>query len=253
MPKIRNIPWPRVLAESAIIVASILLALWVDAWRSDRQERVEELEILAGLQEELHGLVQEFEENLSYVDAIRDATLRITNASIDLDPDISDIEIDRLYVDMNWYTRASFASAPLLESLVNSAEIDAISNGQLRRHLGVFIVSLAGFRLEVSRESDYFNRTLMPYVQEHVNMAQVYVLEFRYPGSPERVYPAYNITEPKSISSNRDALRSREFQNILLHRLTTLTNVLDWHEEIRPQLTHLTTLIDTELELLTNQ
>lgn len=253
MPTIRNLPWSRVLVESAIIVASILLALWVEAWWSDRQERVEELEILSGLQEELQGLIQDFDQNLGYADAVKDATLKITNASIDLDPEVTDGEIDQLFADVLWYLEPSFANAPLLESLVSSAEIDAVSNNQLRRELGVFIVSLAGFRLEVNRESDYFNRRLMPYIQEHVNMAQIYVLEFRYPGSPDRVYSAYNLTEPKSDSSNRDALRSREFRNILLHRLTTLTNVLDWHGEIRPQLKHLTTLIDTELEVLTNQ
>jgi hypothetical protein len=252
MTKPHNIPWPRVLAESSIIVASILLAVWVDAWWSDRQSRIDEVNTLASLHEELQGLIRIVDGNKLYVQALKDSTLKIANASIDSDPEVTDGEIDRMIGDVLWYVDPSFTSAPLLELLVNNGDIDMISNSGLRRQLGVFIVNLAKYRLEIHRESDYFNGTLMPYVQEHVNMAQVYSLEFQYPGFPDRVYPPYNLAPPKSNTSNRDAMQSRGFQNILLHQLTVLTNIMERTAELVLQLTHVTELVEIELEILAN-
>jgi hypothetical protein len=40
------------LTEAVLIVASILLAFTLDSWWDERKERVEETEILQGLQEE---------------------------------------------------------------------------------------------------------------------------------------------------------------------------------------------------------
>ena len=253
MQLIRKIPWPRVLAESAIIVASILLALWVDAWWSALQEKDEELEILSALHDELRGLVLVFEQNQAYTEAIMESTLRITNTSLDFDSSVSDKEIDQLIADVLWYIEPSFTNAPLLESLVNSADIDVVSNTQLRRRLGAFVVGLAAFGLEVERESDYFNQTLMPFVQEHVNMAQVYILEFRVPGSFDETYPPYNLKDNATTVSNREFLQSQKLQNVMIHRLTILTNLIGWHESIGPQLKQLESSIGSELNRLKGQ
>ncbi len=45
----------RFLIEAFVIVSSILLAFGIDAWWDARQERVEEAEVLAGLQREFSG------------------------------------------------------------------------------------------------------------------------------------------------------------------------------------------------------
>ncbi len=56
MAKRIEIHWPRILAEGAAIVVSILLAFWIQAWWDERQDRSDELVILAALVEELRGL-----------------------------------------------------------------------------------------------------------------------------------------------------------------------------------------------------
>ena len=40
------------LLESVLIVVSILLAFWIEAWWSQRNDRIEEIEILIGLEAE---------------------------------------------------------------------------------------------------------------------------------------------------------------------------------------------------------
>ena len=62
MRNVKNIDWQRALTEGAVIVFSILLAFWIDAWWSQREEdqRVDSL---------LHALEKEWGENLERIDA----------------------------------------------------------------------------------------------------------------------------------------------------------------------------------------
>ena len=61
MPNTRDIPWPRLVAESGAIVISILLAFSIDAWWAERQENARE-----GRQ--IQALITEFEGNCSILD-----------------------------------------------------------------------------------------------------------------------------------------------------------------------------------------
>ena len=61
----REIPWPRILAEGAAIVASILLAFSIDAWWDERKEREDERQVLVALK-------AEFEANLLEARAVID-------------------------------------------------------------------------------------------------------------------------------------------------------------------------------------
>jgi len=62
MRNFKNMDWRRALTEGAVIVLSILLAFWIDAWWSQREEdqRVDSL---------LHALEKEWSENLERIDA----------------------------------------------------------------------------------------------------------------------------------------------------------------------------------------
>jgi len=61
MNNVRNIAWQRALTEGAVIVFSILLAFWIDAWWSQRVEdrRVDSL---------LHALEKEWAQNLGRIE-----------------------------------------------------------------------------------------------------------------------------------------------------------------------------------------
>ncbi len=48
MSESQAIPWKQLAAEAVAIVASILLAFWIDAWWDGSKDRQEEHEILIG-------------------------------------------------------------------------------------------------------------------------------------------------------------------------------------------------------------
>ena len=240
MPNYPNMNWKKLTIEGLTIVVSILLAFWVDAWWNDRQRILEEEVILASLYLEAQGLVISVDETRRFVGAIKDSTQKMLNVSLASDDTMTHDEIDRLFYDVLWHVNAESTRAPLFESLIENGDIDIISNGDLRRQLGTFMINLKGLRAEIIRESEYYNRTLIPFFQEHVFMAQIYSVESHWPGDPEKSYPSYNLIELKSTVSHRDVLESRELQNLLLHRLTTLTNILEWRRSV----------IEEQLELI---
>ena len=61
MSSTKQIPWPRVIAEGAVIVVSILLAFGIDAWWEGKQERTEEGRYITALLDEAHAAADELE------------------------------------------------------------------------------------------------------------------------------------------------------------------------------------------------
>lgn len=65
MKLVRSIPLPRIFAEGAIIVVSILLAFWIDAWWQDRSENIVEVQYLGALREDLKISLESLDESES--------------------------------------------------------------------------------------------------------------------------------------------------------------------------------------------
>ena len=76
-----KIPWMRLLAEGAVIMASVLLALAAEAWWQGGQARYEEAQLLAGLRAEALENQLRLTEELALVFRARDA-LRAIGADV---------------------------------------------------------------------------------------------------------------------------------------------------------------------------
>lgn len=249
----QKIPWKRIAVEATAIVVSILLAFAIDAWWADRQRLIEERAVLLSLYPEVQELVILVDRYETYIDALRDATRRTYNASASSDTEISDTEIDEFLLQIGWHIEPSIANAPVLESLVKGGDIEVVSSGELRRHMANAMALLDAYKEEITRDSEFYNGTLLPFLQAHASLGQVYSVASHEPGFPERVYPSYNVVPPDEYSSNREVFENREFQNLLLHRITTTTNILAWQKsDVEPVLKALVSLIEEELGIDTN-
>jgi hypothetical protein len=58
-----SIPWVRIGAESAAIIASILIAFAIDSWWADRSERIARDKLVA-------AMIVEFEETISEAESV---------------------------------------------------------------------------------------------------------------------------------------------------------------------------------------
>jgi len=161
MTSTSEIPWPRLLAEGAAIVTSILLAFAIQAWWDNRIQEEQR-------QEHLSALTRDFDQMYeramaSHVNAERAVNTGIeilTRISIgtDWNRETATIEISDLFV----YEVFS-PSIGGYESLVSSGSLEVLSNVTLKRELVDFFGSFEDMRISeqllIIGLSDYWRST----------------------------------------------------------------------------------------------
>jgi len=158
----RNIPWLRIFVEGTAVVLSILLAFAIDAWWSERLDRISE-------RQELLRLQSEFEENRDHNPSstgtaqskAKTATLQIYELLIGAaDNDIDYIEVpDLLLADMLAAPTLDLLT-PVLDSLIRSGRIEIIQNSEI-------LTEIATWQRMVQNNSEVEQRA-RKFVDEHL-------------------------------------------------------------------------------------
>ena len=139
-----GIAWPRLGAEAVIIITSILLALGVDEWRQDREDRALEREYLERLVDDLDANLAIAESQL-VVDADKVKHARRIYPLVSrgdmtgLDPGTAVIES---YLASPSDTPTWVDDA--FEELLNTGRLSLIENGDIRRGLSSYYRFLEG-------------------------------------------------------------------------------------------------------------
>ncbi len=181
----RSIPWPRIFAEGTIILVSILLAFWIDAWWDGRQVKAAEEVVLQTLLDDLLAKRQLLDERNRFVSAIRESAetlLRISSGSLK-SPD--EDSIDELISDVWWVSNdAQWTSAPL-ESLAASGGLSLITSPELVQSLEALRVAIERVKYHSRNDQEFHNRIMTPFMIEKADMAQVTARMKQRPGQPE--------------------------------------------------------------------
>ena len=111
MEKHREIPWPRILVEGAVIIVSILLAFGIDAWWDGRQELEEEQRLLLALKSEFETNLSKIEEQLKYRQAVVSSITQIFEAAAGQTA-VTTEELDQLIGDTVWWSTAKIKYCP---------------------------------------------------------------------------------------------------------------------------------------------
>jgi hypothetical protein len=232
--------------EGLVVVVSILLAFWVDAWWQGRQHRSQETVLLSSLLVELQSLQNDFQENAVYVAAMRDSIRELLQASARSDATLSDKEIDSLLADDTWYVSPRIVDVPVLESLISTGELATISNNELRREIGSLMVGLRDVRQDIQLDFDFGSSHLVPVLVRHTSLLQIWNLQAPMPGFPDVIDDFDPIPLDKTVS-HREAIAKREVQNLLLVRDTSLKQLIGSQDQIAEQLANTVGLLEAEL------
>lgn len=247
MSKLHEIPWPRILAEGVAIVVSILLAFWIQAWWDDRQQQRHEQVILASLLTELTTTQNRLRGIDSFAGGIRDASVRLLEAAVGPDTQISDQEIDRLLGQTTWYVTLDWLATPELDSLVTSDDLWLISNDQLKRMLRTWPQNLNTIRGPIQSDYYFFTERYLPYLHRNSSFQQIVNSANIQPGNSGVVWPGPQIKLRESIS-HRDLLSDKYFQNLLSQRVTWITEYMDFiPPETQSELDDIVAMIRMEL------
>lgn len=122
MSEFKKIEWRRIGIEAAAIVASILLAFWIDAWWENRKEDSNHVAQLQSFEQELVENIERIESHLKQIsehgEALDNALHQLSNSE-----GLSKSAYKDIGVGLN------FLSDPLATSVYN----EVLSSGTLRR------------------------------------------------------------------------------------------------------------------------
>ncbi len=226
MGQLIKISWVRLTVESVAIVGSILLAFGIDAWWSNRQQRVEEHLILAELLEEFQENKISLDERTNFYYAILETTKVLLTLSGNSDRQLTLEEMDRHLFGINWFDPGGRFDTPVLQSLVSSGDFSIIANPSLRTSLAKWAPKFDLIKGYLESDQEFFTRVLEPFLINNTNMTQFYSSAQGVPGEPESPRQFIDVPNAVNLTDHRPLLNNQVFENILLTRAESINDIL---------------------------
>ena len=203
-----RVPRGRLGAEGAVIVVSILLALAVQAWWENRQERRQEAEYSLALRGELNeGLARLPQVETAFAEMLHshEALIAQFRESDSPQPDSLVFWLSAL----SWPPSFSPPTA-VLNDLVSSQGIQLIESDSIRLGLGEYRVLLARFEDAADQSWAAWAERIQPYLEGRVSRVER-LRKGRYPRpvpfAPSPFVPSYD-----------DLLRDAAFESMIAER-----------------------------------
>jgi hypothetical protein len=134
MSKVREIPWPRILAEGAAIVVSILLAFSIQAWWDEYQEERQLYEILEALEDAFSGNLSQIDDNIEVVSA----NYELLNRFIQIGPEnIEKIPMGDRFGTLRaiWAPDTRNLNTGLLLKMLDAERLKSLRNAELQQSI----------------------------------------------------------------------------------------------------------------------
>ena len=163
MRDIQQIPLKRIALEGAVIVASILLAFAIDAWWDERNERVEETEVLLGLKSEFSRYRDEISESIDLFAKNRPLTAELIIATRKGSWDSEIVDIDAA-LNTIYDPKSHDFGGGVLAALINSGRLEIISDYDLRVMLANWSQVFGEVRDDEIRNIDFIMNHAIPYM-----------------------------------------------------------------------------------------
>lgn len=129
-----DISWTRILAEGAVVVASILLAFAIDAWWDERQIRADEQQILQGLEEEFISIHEVLTRHSNYhmqdIETLEKVLITIKNGA----SDDAGSNVEAALREMVSPVTTDLGNGTL-DALLGSGRLEILTNTTLRARL----------------------------------------------------------------------------------------------------------------------
>jgi hypothetical protein len=223
------------LYEGLVIVISVLLAFYIDAWWSSKNETRQKKSLLIALKEDFvdsrEQLIQIKSNHLRIEKSLE--TLLIWSDSTYLPLEIKS-NFDSLLGVVFW--RQVF-DPPMgaVESIVNSGRFDILSNSKLVSELTAWSSIVDDLNeAELSRNEHFYN-SLYPYLSSHINLKDF------DKGIPSVVPWKHSDTNTFLL------LENKEFQNILYMHYVLQLNINWVIPKIEESIASVTQLVNKEL------
>jgi len=232
--------WGRVGAEGLLIVLSILLAFGIEAWWSERGDRRAEVEAL-------HGLRDDFVDNLGRLASARSEHVEIRDASVrllamtgpDVNPTVSDLVMDTLVMALIGGPRV-FPVTATYDALIASGRIELLESAALRRELARWSTAIADLQEEEREAFNQMDQRLLPFLWDYV---PIVTLDLNVlPG-----YEGVDLDKSRFPRRYRELLRLIRFENAVEERMNSSIRAIERVIEAEAAAERVLALVEKEL------
>ena len=227
MDKNQLIPWRRFFTEGTVIVLSILLAFWIDAWWQESEERERELVVLQALLGDLQNMRKAFDRQRAYNEAILAATTKLLESGVGGDKVLDRDQVDKLLGDIVWYNASGVWQSATMDLLVSAGDLATLSDINLVRLLVPLHNRLETARARYKLDEAFYREELVPFLVTPGNLPQILASIDHAPGVPAWSYsfPEINIAVTRN---HNELLSNTEFQGLLAAKIDLQHDILSY-------------------------
>jgi hypothetical protein len=232
MSGLKNIEWHRLGIEAAAIVASILLAFWIDAWWDLRSQGEEARAYLAALETELL-------ENRRIIDGnLEDLRSWVTDSRSFIEDVVSpSAEPSNEQINRMIYETSPSQTTPLLmaalEDLKSSGGLPAIESAELRRAIADYDRRLDRVASQLDFVSDNFREYILRYHIQHSSFTES---DWEENAEVEESLVSFEM-DTEAFAANRT------YANLLILRILNYSGLRRAHIEVQTQIDRVLALI----------
>ena len=243
----RKIPWSRIAVEGAAIVASILLAFWIDAWWDDKQQRDIEQLVLQNLLEDLRDKQELLIEMTRFSQAILESAETLLRVAAGSEDKPSNDTLDKLIGDTWWNSNEALWDSAPMNLLVAGGSLSLVTNPRLVQELAGLQVSIGRVRNHYRSDEKFHHEVMTPFMISHANMAQISARMQSRPGDPENTFTFPDVGATNS-RDHGELLSSVEFQNLLIAKMERQLDILEiGHPGVEKHLIEVISMLEEEL------
>jgi hypothetical protein len=233
--------------ESVLIVISILLAFWIDAWWAERQERDNEQVTLQSLLNDLHQKRDLLAENRRRSNLTLDSVNSLLRAASDPGELSGQESIDKLLANLLWVQNENAWESAPINSLTMGGDFSMISNSALRNELASLLVNINRIRGFFRADEFFHQNTLGPYMMRNANLVQIIKSAESQLGDTDagRILRALQSTKPRDHTG---LLSKDDFQGLLYLKMENdLSLVLIGYPRLEQNLGRVIEMLEQEL------
>lgn len=235
MKPLLQVSWARVLGEGLIIVVSILLAFWIQAWWEGRQEAEREQHLLNALRDDLVSMQEYRESRDPFADALLEAARSLLDIARSPESDVAPREVDHLLNDLTYTVGSLDQRSHVLDMLFTGGELANISSSELRQVLTDLQFAFIEEKESGDSEADFMKDQFFPYLVSNGSLPQIWGAEDGQPGDLEHEtsstdYPIGREAVQGAEVDHRTMLSDQKFQNLLVRRIQVILAVKGWED-----------------------
>ncbi len=216
MTNTNNIQWGRIAAEGVAIVASILLAFWIDTWWEDQQEARFEVVYLYELQEDFELNKSTLEIMTARLEGIIRSTLVLQEQSALASPSLPVAELNENFRSITMMTTFIPVNRAYA-NLTGSGDLKLIQSRPLKNALAEYYAAAKITVLVQNTHEMELVQIYEPYIIENLDFSAVAL---------GRV-DDFPLPPPVEEASILDVLATRQFRNIAVQKWVIATDLLN--------------------------